>query len=51
MEAFAGFHAGHGPLTATDRLAATSLSLPMGRHVGPDAAESIAGMIAEVARR
>jgi dTDP-4-amino-4,6-dideoxygalactose transaminase len=51
MDAFAGYHDGRGPLTATDRLAATSLSLPMGRHVGPDEARSIAGMIAEVARR
>lgn len=51
MEAFADYHAGRGPLALTDRLAATSLSLPMGRHVGPDEARSIAGMIAEARHR
>ena len=49
MEAFRGFHVGRPPLPVTDRLAATSLSLPMGRHVGPEEARSIAGFIAEIA--
>ena len=51
MEAFAASHAGRGPLEVTDRLAATSLSLPMGRHVGPEEAGLIARLIAEGDRR
>lgn len=42
MQAFAGHHAGRAALPVTDRLAAESLSLPMGGHVDPDVAREVA---------
>jgi len=42
MAAFAGYHDSCPPLTITDRLASTSLSLPMGAHVTPEVARSVA---------
>lgn len=42
MAAFAAHHESRPPLPVTDRLAATSLSLPMGGHVTPDVASTVA---------
>ena len=42
MEAFAPHHPTGRPLPITDRLAATSLSLPMGGHVTPTVARAVA---------
>jgi dTDP-4-amino-4,6-dideoxygalactose transaminase len=53
MEAFAGAHAGRvvaglaGPLTVTERIAATALALPMGAQVTPAVARRVAGLVAE----
>ena len=45
MAAFSGHHPANRPLPITDRLAATSLSLPMGGHVTPAIARDIAADI------
>lgn len=42
MAAFVRHHQSRPPLPVTDRLAATSLSLPMGGHVSPDVAGDVA---------
>jgi dTDP-4-amino-4,6-dideoxygalactose transaminase len=42
MEAFAPHHPTGRPLPITDRLAATSLSLPMGGHVTTTVARAVA---------
>ena len=42
MAAFVQHHQSRPPLPVTDRLAATSLSLPMGGHVSPDVAGDVA---------
>lgn len=42
MAAFAAHHESRPPLPVTDRLSATSLSLPMGAHVMPDVARDVA---------
>ena len=50
MQAYAEFQAGRPPLPETEKLAAECLALPMGRHVTPEVATAIAGIIAEAAQ-